>query len=710
MKDKLQDIKLRYAKGEITRREFDKAKQELLSEKKNHQIKPSIKKEIKAFETKLKKEEKIYFGRFKLRFFLVIGGVMAVLLIIFLLVQNSTISKVSSPALNNVETAIASGKNSAYIPVSVTSQLGTSMSGITVEASTNSGSVSGCTTDNSGGCNIIFTAPKQAISSYADITITVGSITKQISVKVNPDQTASLNINLVQSSIQADGISGTVVTINAYDNQSAQVPDGTSISLSINPVGGGSLSQQSCTTLNGSCQVTYTSSTSTGSVTIIAQSYSTEASTSLTLQALPPSVISLSSSGSSINADGKSTATITAKVTNKINNPVSNQAIQFYANLGSVTYSCTTDSSGTCSITYTAPNQAGTAQVTGSIGSLTSSTSIILVPVANIQAQFYTTPYIGNPITPAFAINTGYLQQNMTTISLTNTGSGTFQGTVTLTIPGWSSPVSKLVTIPSQSTITIYMNPPLNSQAFSNNQEQAVNYQLTITDSNGKQVYQNSYPANITSYNTMDWFGGKYTNLIASWVTPGVSAIQNLVSASANYTPGHAILGGYEQRYSYSYPCGFLDLSTCYGAYSEQQSVNLQIQAIYDQLQAEGVHYVNAPSSFSGSQTVYTPIQSLSKNGANCIDGTVTFASALESTGIHAYIALVPGHAFVCASTVSNDTSIQCVETTMVGSNANFTQAENYADSEYNQYNNQGQLTLVNVNQLLNSGVKSLPG
>ncbi len=81
----------------------------------------------------------------------------------------------------------------------------------------------------------------------------------------------------------ANGASTAIISVKATDNESSMVPDGTKISFSISPANDGTLSSSYCATTNGACNVTYTSSTNPGNVTINAFSGTASTSTSLSL-------------------------------------------------------------------------------------------------------------------------------------------------------------------------------------------------------------------------------------------------------------------------------------------------------------------------------------------------------------------------------------------------------------------------------------------
>ncbi len=598
---------------------------------------------------------------------------------------------------------MGNGKTTLSIPISIRSELNTAMAGISIQASTNMGSVSGCTTDSNGNCNVVFTPPVTSSASYAAININAKELTQSISVNVNPDSTDKLSLQSQSSNLLADGSSSTIITITAYDSTGATVPDGTPISFTLSSQGaGGTISGNSCTSVNGNCQVTYTASTTPGDTIFQVNSYDAANSLKINLRSLPPSSITLSMPSDSIKGDGVSTLTSTANVKNKLGKPVPNSYVTFTVDKGSIQQQyCTTDSSGSCQVTYVAPNLAGTATLSAYTNNnqVSSKASITLTPFTNLTVSFYATPQIGNPVVPAYALNYQYLGKSMTTISISNSGSGTFTGTIHVSIPGWSDTVTQNINVVPGSSTTVNLNPNLNSQAFSNLQAQPANYQLAIQDSKSQTAYQNTYATSITSFNTINWDNN---NIIAAWVQPNAPGIHQLLSDAAISLPGKSMIG-----YSGTYPtgCGTSGISAC----DQAGTTYLQLKAIYNQLQKNGVHYVNAPNSFSGVQTVYTPAQSLQDGGANCIDGSLVFASAVSAISMQPYIIIVPGHAFVCVSTNSNSNVVECVETTMIGGGSTFAQAYSVGNSEYSKYASQKQLSLVDVNNVLSSGVKSLP-
>lgn len=101
--------------------------------------------------------------------------------------------------------------------------------------------------------------------------------------------------------------------------------------------------------------------------------------------------------------------------------------------------------------------------------------------------------------------------------------------------------------------------------------------------------------------------------------------------------------------------------------------VEPQVQALYEALKDIGITYVNSviafdPEEGTASQRIRLPRESLRDRAANCIDGTVLFASLLEAMSLNPGIVLVPGHAFVSWEAWPNSGEWLYLETTMIGS------------------------------------------
>lgn len=180
---------------------------------------------------------------------------------------------------------------------------------------------------------------------------------------------------------------------------------------------------------------------------------------------------------------------------------------------------------------------------------------------------------------------------------------------------------------------------------------------------------EQTIPVELYAKDTMVWgeiIEDEYVDflpLIAAWVTPHVREVDELVRVSAEYHPQRSM-----------------------GAAETPEDRIEQVKAIYDALQNEyEITYISTSIGYAGkaesSQRVKLPKDAINLASANCIDGTVLFASALESIEIEPYVVMVPGHAFLAWD--NGDDTISCLETTMVGSST-FEEAFNTGIDEYN--------------------------
>ena len=615
---------------------------------------------------------------------------------------STAVGTVSSPYLNQMQSVIGNGQAILMIPVSVKNILGSAMGEVDVLAASDSGQAVGCMTDNNGDCGVTFTPPLTSSASYATVSVNVGSITKFISVRVNPDPTNRLTVQSQNTKLPADGNATAILTVKAFDSLNSTVPDGTVVSFSLVSGGaGGSLSANSCETRGGSCRVTYNASIVPGNAVFQAGSYGAAGYLTIDLLPLPPSSVTLSSPTNSVDGDGKSTLTVTATVRNSLSKPVSYSRITFSADKGSIQGFCATNSSGSCQVIYSVPKTPGIAKLSASVAgsNVVGTMSITLLPVTSLQVSFNATPLVGEHIIPVLALNRKYIGENMTTITIFNNGSEEFTGTVQLGIPGWSDNASQGVRINVGETVTINLNPNLDSVALFNLNEQPVDYVLTVLNSSSQGVYQSTFATNITAFNTMHWFTPTYgsgydsrNNIVIAWIQQNSTKIQSLLSY-ANTT--NKSMPGYSTTYNTG--CGATGKSAC----SQSQTTYLQLEEIYDQLKNYSLDYVSLPNGyFSGEPTVYTPDQSILVKGGNSMDGALVFASAAYAIGLLPYIALVPNDTLVCVpATESANSSVYCINTDTIG--YGFAGSLTEARMENDRYTVDGQLTILNVSQIL---------
>ena len=144
---------------------------------------------------------------------------------------------------------------------------------------------------------------------------------------------------------------------------------------------------------------------------------------------------------------------------------------------------------------------------------------------------------------------------------------------------------------------------------------------------------------------------------IGAWITPNSRAIDSFLTAAKQRHPQKMFVG-------------------------EQAGTLPQVKAIYEELKARGVTYVMDPTvntDLVKVQRTRLPAEVLESTNAQCLEGTILFATLLEAIGLRPIIVLVPGHAFVGwhatrPDGVKPDADRLFLETTMVG-NATFDQA-----------------------------------
>jgi len=105
---------------------------------------------------------------------------------------------------------------------------------------------------------------------------------------------------------------------------------------------------------------------------------------------------------------------------------------------------------------------------------------------------------------------------------------------------------------------------------------------------------------------------------------------------------------------------------------SEDAGANVaKALAIWTALTRHGLRYADGDPSLSRGPAIYSQRVRLlgevwNERRANCVDGSVLIASVLERIGIPAFIALVPGHAFV-GFRAERGGAIEWLETTLLG-------------------------------------------
>ncbi|MEY2561893.1 MAG: hypothetical protein QOH88_86 [Verrucomicrobiota bacterium] len=111
-----------------------------------------------------------------------------------------------------------------------------------------------------------------------------------------------------------------------------------------------------------------------------------------------------------------------------------------------------------------------------------------------------------------------------------------------------------------------------------------------------------------------------------------------------------------------------------FGGYqvAEPADVVKQVFAIWSALQKRGIKYSSTTTTPGGSQLVNSQYvrfidQSLTNTQANCVDGSVLFASILRKVSINPFLVTIPGHMYVGFYLDPDKTQFIGLETTALG-------------------------------------------
>jgi hypothetical protein len=157
------------------------------------------------------------------------------------------------------------------------------------------------------------------------------------------------------------------------------------------------------------------------------------------------------------------------------------------------------------------------------------------------------------------------------------------------------------------------------------------------------------------------------------------------------------------------------------GYQDSAREVDLQIAAIWRVLHDRGFAYssITTTTGDNGdvrSQVVRTFHNALKTNQANCVDGTVVFASILRKIGISPTMVLVPGHCFLGYYADASKKKIKFLETTMLSDDSylkkaktskektdayidQFLAARSVAEDEYSKFSKSNSVNLIDVDE-----------
>jgi very-short-patch-repair endonuclease len=189
----------------------------------------------------------------------------------------------------------------------------------------------------------------------------------------------------------------------------------------------------------------------------------------------------------------------------------------------------------------------------------------------------------------------------------------------------------RLDALPARASIEVPVpDLPLAAAAFANLVERQRADLVVTVDGAGQRLAEHRSTIDLLAYN--EWPGpDPNPALLAAFVAPNHPALPPVlqdIAARLQQATGRSALDGYQSRD----PGRALAIAA----------------AVHDAVALRGITYVQPPPSFERQgQKVRTPEQVLGERLGTCLDLAVLYAALLEHAGLHPFLVLVRGHAFV---------------------------------------------------------------
>jgi hypothetical protein len=273
----------------------------------------------------------------------------------------------------------------------------------------------------------------------------------------------------------------------------------------------------------------------------------------------------------------------------------------------------------------------------------------------------------------------------LVTVTVDNTGQGCANATLRIlaAIEGYSDPAVALLQVAQGEQVRVPLLPLLKPErAATLNELRPSTLRVTVDQTSPpiSSLYDRTQRIRLHARDTATLAvrapdGGivDLTAYLAAWVTPRRPEVERLLRQAAERHPDRRFVG-YQ------------------GASALAQGAEIvrdQARAMFAMLKQDAnLVYVNSPLNMGRqagqvTQRVRLPTESLAAGGsANCIDGTVLFASLLELAAIDPLLVIVPGHAFVGWRIWRGVDRYEFLETTMIGS-SDWSSAQQAAQARY---------------------------
>ncbi len=272
-----------------------------------------------------------------------------------------------------------------------------------------------------------------------------------------------------------------------------------------------------------------------------------------------------------------------------------------------------------------------------------------------------------NYLYPEIIIPANYRSLDYIAFVQLSTNKGNATAKVTIEIPGFTQKFEQKIDL-SRAETELIIHPPLLLDAIENlNSSKEAQLLITVEDlGSGEIIIQDTKDITIYSRYDMQWAdeeGTSYVENILAWVTPEAPEITKLLRAAAD--SASYLTGG-----QFDSIIGYQPFSDWY----DYEITKVQTAAIMHALATEmNATYIN--ESFSATDTslqrVKTPAQVINTEGGLCCETAVTVASALQATGMHAVLILIPGHMQTAVETWYGSGEYYLIETTALSSAAN---------------------------------------
>ncbi len=282
------------------------------------------------------------------------------------------------------------------------------------------------------------------------------------------------------------------------------------------------------------------------------------------------------------------------------------------------------------------------------------------------------------------------------TVVVSNHTDAPLRRRIMVQIPGWSDQEVQIAELGAGQSRTLLFAPSFLPRLYANHEITAATASITVTDMAGRTVYATTLPVRLRAAQDMYWGDNfQHAQLIASWVTPHDTRVQQVLALAKEFAPGRR-LPGYEEWKK-------ADL--------QARSTYAQAQAIYRALQAKGVSYVKSSATLGQhqavSERVRLPRESLRDASANCIDGAVMYASLFENLGMDPVVVVVPGHAYAGVRLAREGNRFLYIDTALTA-RATFAEAVKAAERGLARYDGR-EITRIPIAQARQAGIYPMP-